>query len=57
MDGAAEGLKARLGHQRYAELVSAGAALGDDAAIAYARRYTARDPTDQRAKRSSFDPT
>jgi len=43
MDQAVEGLRARLGERRYDELVSAGAALGDDAAIAYARRYTARD--------------
>jgi predicted ATPase/DNA-binding SARP family transcriptional activator len=33
-------LKTRLGAQRYDQLLATGAALGDDAAIAYARRYT-----------------
>ena len=38
LDHAGMALKTRLG-QRYDELLAAGAALGDEAAIAYARRY------------------
>lgn len=44
MDQAAATLKARLGEQRYRELVAIGAALGDEAAIAYARRCITRPP-------------
>lgn len=40
MDHAVGAFKARLGEQRYNELLTTGAALGDEAAIAYARRYT-----------------
>lgn len=46
MHHAVRTLRMRLGEQRYDELVSTGVALGDEAAIAYARRYTTRTTTD-----------
>ena len=38
LDQAATTLEARLGHDRFEQLTANGAALGDDAAIAYARQ-------------------
>jgi predicted ATPase len=38
LDQAAATLEARLGHDRFEQLTATGAALGDDAAIAYARQ-------------------
>jgi hypothetical protein len=57
MDRAIATLKARVGEQRYRELLATGAALGDDTAIVYARRYTtagaaARDEGTSAAKLS-----
>jgi hypothetical protein len=40
MEAAVRALRTRLGDHRCNELISAGAALGDEAAIASARRYT-----------------
>jgi predicted ATPase/DNA-binding SARP family transcriptional activator len=45
MDEAVVALRTRLGEQRYGELLSTGAALGDEAAIAYARRCTTGEST------------
>jgi tetratricopeptide (TPR) repeat protein len=45
MDTTVTALSTRLGQSRYHELISAGAAMGDEAAIAYARRYTTRATT------------
>jgi hypothetical protein len=45
LDRAATTLEARLGHDRFEQLTAAGAALGDDAAIAYARQCSLEDRT------------
>jgi predicted ATPase/DNA-binding SARP family transcriptional activator len=45
IDQAATALEARLGHDRFEQLTATGATLGDDAAIAYARRCSLGDRT------------
>jgi predicted ATPase/DNA-binding SARP family transcriptional activator len=46
MDEAVTTLKSRLGRQRFDQLSTAGADLGDEAAIAYALRSTGDDPVE-----------